>query len=48
MLESCNAISKTSRFSLSSWYQFKAFLLMLMMEKRSMMSQNANGTKIGA
>ena len=48
MLELCYAISRTLLHSLTHGYQFRAFWLMLMIEKRSVMLQDANGMKVEA
>ena len=48
MLNSCYAISRFSWYSLSSWYQFRMFLLLLMIGMCPRMSQDANGMKIEA
>ena len=48
MLELCYAISRTLLHSLTHGYQFRVFLLMLMIEKRSVVLQDANGMKVDA
>ena len=48
MLESCYANSEILLHSLTMGYQFRVFWLLLMIEKRPVVLQDANGTKIKA
>ena len=48
MLESCYTIPEILRYSPDSWYQFRVFWWLILIEKRSRMSQDANGMKVEA
>ena len=48
MLGSCYANSEILLHSLTMGYQFRVFLLLLMIGKRPGMSQDANGIKVEA